>query len=254
MRIFNRSLLAGICLTYILMAGSRAQEHHPEHSWDYGDALGPSHWGEIKPDFATCKNGLRQSPIDIRNPQRAELPPIRFDYKSSPLHIINNGHTIQINYAPGSYIVIGEKRYELRQFHFHHPSEEHINGEAYDMVVHLVHADEGSHLAVIAVLLKKGNANTAIQKLWDNLPRTEGKEESVQGVEVNAAFLLPKTLGYYTFEGSLTTPPCSESVTWYVLKSPVEVSAVELAAFSKLYAHNSRPVQPLNGRVVLESK
>jgi len=225
----------------------------PAHEWSYEGAEGPAHWGDLKSDYETCKLGKRQSPIDIRNATKSELPAIRFDYQPSPLRIINNGHTIQINYAPGSYIVVGEKRYELRQFHFHHPSEERINGQPYDMVVHLVHADKEGHLAVVAVLLKEGTANAAVQKLWDNFPRAADKEESIPDVEVNAAALLPPTLGYYTFEGSLTTPPCSESVTWYVLKTPVEASAGEVETFSKLYPHNARPVQPLNGRAILGS-
>jgi len=252
-----RHIWASFLAFSLIFAGALASAQElkaPAHQWSYEGAEGPTHWGDLKSEYQTCKEGIRQSPIDIRNATKGELPPIQFDYKASSLRIINNGHSIQINYAPGSYIVVGEKRYELRQFHFHHPSEEHINGKPYDMVVHLVHADEGGRLAVVAVLLKEGNANTTIQKLWDNLPHSEGKEESVEGVEVNAASLLPESRGYYTFEGSLTTPPCSESVTWYVLKSPVEISSGELAAFSKLYAHNSRPVQPLNGRTILESK
>jgi carbonic anhydrase len=148
----------------------------------------------------------------------------------------------------------GGKRYELRQFHFHHPSEEEIDGKPYDMVIHLVHDDGEGHLAVVAVLLKQGKKNAAIRKLWDHLPRVAGKEESPAGIKVNAADLLPETLGYYAFEGSLTTPPCSESVAWYVLRAPVEVASAEVGAFAKLYPHNARPVQPRNGRAILESK
>jgi carbonic anhydrase len=231
------------------------QEPKPQaEGWSYAGPKGPEHWGELEPAYAECKLGQHQSPIDIRHAQQQALPPIQFAYRTSPLKIINNGHTIQVNYAPGSFIVVGDKQYELRQFHFHHPSEEEINGTPYDMVIHLVHADKEDHLAVIAVLLKQGNANSVLQKLWDHLPGAEGKEESPAGVKVNAADLLPETLGYYTFTGSLTTPPCSESVTWFVLKTPVEASPAEVATFAKLYPHNARPVQPLNGRQVLESK
>jgi carbonic anhydrase len=226
----------------------------PGHEWTYEGAEGPKRWGDLKPGFATCKLEHKQSPIDIRDPKKTSLPPIQFDYKASPLKIINNGHTIQVNYAPGSFIAVGDKRYELRQFHFHHPSEEHIDGKAYDMVIHLVHADPDGHLAVVAVLLHKGSANPVIQKLWENLPQAEGKEQAVSGVEVNAAALLPEPLGYYTFEGSLTTPPCTEQVTWFVLKTPLDLSAQQVAAFAKLYPHNARPTQPLNGRVVAETQ
>ena len=217
----------------VVLAGclALAQEAKPvEHHWSYDGEEGPTHWGDLKPDYSVCKLGQRQSPIDIRDAKKASLPPIQLNYKPSALKIINNGHTIQINYASGSFITVGDKRYELRQFHFHHPSEEQVKGKAYDMVIHLVHADSEGHLAVVAVLLKSGSANPLIRGLWENLPKLEGKEESVSGVEVNAAELLPKSLGYYTFDGSLTTPPCSEGVTWFVLQTPVEVSAHQVAA------------------------
>jgi carbonic anhydrase len=248
--------LAFILLSVVLATGfSFAQDAKSKgHEWSYEGDEGPKRWGDLQPNFATCKTGQRQSPIDIRDAKKESLPPIQFNYKPSPLAIINNGHTIQINYAPGSFITVGDKRYQLKQFHFHHPSEEHINGKPFDMVIHLVHADDEGHLAVIAVLLRKGSANPIIQKLWENLPQTEGKEQTVPGVQVNAAALLPQSLAYYTFDGSLTTPPCSEQVRWFVLKTPVEVSADEIAAFSKVYPHNARPTQPLNGRAVDESE
>ena len=237
------------------MAFAAGQEPKPHAGgWSYTGPNGPEHWGALEPDFAECKLGQHQSPIDIRDARQQSLPPIQFAYKTSPLKITNNGHTVQISYAPGSFIVVGGKQYELRQFHFHHPSEEHIQGKPYDMVIHLVHADSEGHLAVVAVLVKQGKANAALQKLWDHLPAAEGEEESPAGVEVNAAGLLPENLSYYTFTGSLTTPPCSESVTWFVLKTPLEVSPAEVEAFAKLYPHNARPIQPLNGRPVLESK
>ena len=244
------------CLTVggTSIQSATAQAKASAHEWSYVGAEGPAHWGDLTADYATCKLGRRQSPIDIRDARQESLPPIKFDYRPSPLKIINNGHTIQVDYARGSMMSAGGKRYELRQFHFHHPSEEEINGKPYDMVIHLVHDDGEGHLAVVAVLLKQGKANAAIRKLWDHLPGVEGKGESPAGIEVNAADLLPETLGYYAFEGSLTTPPCSESVAWYVLKTPVDVSSAEVAVFAKLYPHNARPVQPRNGRAILESK
>jgi len=232
-----------------------AQKANPPASeWSYEGEAGPQHWGDLKPDYKICKFGQRQSPIDIRDAKKTGLPPIQFDYRPSPLKIINNGHSIEIDYAPGSFITVGDKRYELRQFHFHHPSEEHINGKPFDMVVHLVHSDSEGHLAVVAVLVKKGSANPVIQKLWDDLPQAEGQEQEPPDVEVNAASLLPQPLGYYTFDGSLTTPPCSEGVTWYVLKAPQEISAGQIETFTKLYPHNARPIQPSNGRAIAESE
>jgi carbonic anhydrase len=159
-----------------------------------------------------------------------------------------------INYAPGSSIRVGAKRYELKQFHFHKPSEEKINGKAYDMVIHLVHTDQEGHLAVVAVLLEEGKANPLVDELWKDLPKEKEREETAEGVEINAADLLPSDRGYFTFDGSLTTPPCTEHVTWFVLKQPLQVSAAEIARFARVYRHDARPTQPLYDRVVLESK
>ena len=172
--------------------------------------------------------------------------------------MINNGYTIRVNYhdAPGSgnFLIVGDKRYQLTQFHFHRPSEEYIHGKPYDMVVHLMHQASDGKVAAVAVLLKAGSANATIQQLWDHMPKTEGKEEEIAGVEVNPAGLLPHGTAYYTYLGSLTAPPCTEGVTWFVLKSPVEISAEEIGAFAKLYPHDVRPVQPLHGRVVKETQ
>lgn len=254
MQIRNYALPAIICCGLVLVATNAAQEHHPEHIWDYGQSLGPRHWGELKPEFALCKNGHRQSPIDIRNPKKADLPPIQFDYKPSPLHIIDNGHTIMINYGPGSFLSVRGVEYALKQFHFHRPSEETIDGKGYEMVVHLVHANLEGKLAVVAVLLQRGEDNPLVRELWNDLPKEKEKEESLDSVQIDAAGLLPADRGYYTFTGSLTTPPCTENVTWFVLKHPVTVSAAEIEQFSKLYRNDARPTQPLYERVVLESQ
>lgn len=231
----------------------RAQEHKSGH-WGYDGAEGPSHWAELNPEFAVCRSGHNQSPIDIRNAHKADLPPIQVDYKSSPLHIIDNGHTIMINYAPGSFIQVGDKRYMLKQFHFHRPSEERINGKDYDMSLHLVHADEQGNLAVVAVLLQLGSDNALIKQLWSDLPKEKEQEEDLDNVQINAKDLLPSTLSYFTFPGSLTTPPCTENVTWFVLETPVTVSAAEIQRFEKLYRHNARPTESVYDRVIMESK
>jgi len=244
-------LLFVICLAAALLLAGRAQQHDAVH-WSYSGSSGPNAWGDLKPEFALCKTGQHQSPINIHHAQKADLKPIQFQYRPSPLRIIDNGHTIMINYAAGSYITIDGKRYELKQFHFHRPSEERIAGTAYDMSAHLVHADEKGNLAVVAVLLKSGHPNALIQELWKRVPKEKEKEVS-DNVQIDATALLPQDHGYYTFPGSLTTPPCSENVTWYVLKTPVTVSAAEVEQFERLY-HNARPPQPLNGRIVLESR
>jgi carbonic anhydrase len=217
--------------------------------WSYGGHGGPAQWAELDHEFATCKLGKVQSPIDIRGAKAADLPAIQFNYKSSPLKVIDNGHTIQVNYAPGSSIDVGGARYELLQFHFHKPSEEKIQGHSHAMVAHLVHKNAEGKLAVVAVLLDKGGANATIDTIWKNLPKEKEKETSVDAT-VDAAALLPGNKGYYTFQGSLTTPPCSEEVRWFVLKTPMKITEGEIMAFGKLYPMNARPTQPLNGRAI----
>ena len=218
--------------------------------WTYSGATGPAKWGNLDKGFAECKLGQTQSPIDIpdASARKGDLPSLLFNYKPSPVKIIDNGHTIQVNYKPGSIFTVEGKPYELVQFHVHKPSEEKIDGKDHDMVAHLVHQGPGGKLAVIAVLLDAGRENALIKTLWDNLPREKGKENVVDAVSINAVDLLPPNKGYYTFAGSLTTPPCSADVTWFVLKTPVQVSAEEIARFARSYPMNARPVQPLNGR------
>jgi len=225
--------------------------------WSYEGANGPEHWGDLHPEYAACNAGKEQSPIDIRNAEKTELPAMRFEYKSGPLKIINNGYTaVRVNYAPGNgnLLVVGDKRYELMQFHFHHPSEEYIHGKPFDMVAHLMHEASDGKVAAVAVLLKAGSANSTVDQLWEHMSKTPGKEEVIAGVEVNPAGLLPRDTSYYNYMGSVTAPPCAEGVSWFVLKTPVDISAEEISAFAKLYPHDVRPLQPLNGRVVRESQ
>ena len=240
------------CAVAFVSVAAHAEEGH--HEWDYGKEHGPKHWAALKSDFAACGMGKMQSPIDIRNPVPGKLDPIEFDYHPSPLRVIDNGHTVQVNYAPGSSISVGEQRYELVQFHFHKPSEERIDGKSFPMVVHLVHKRSDGALAVVAVLLKQGSANGLIKTLWANLPAEKEKEIPVDKVSVDAAALLPKDHAYYTFAGSLTTPPCSEGVTWFVLTHQTNLSEKQIARFGKIYDGNARPVQPLNGRVIKMSQ
>lgn len=242
-----------VCGTFVVIVTCAALAQHPEH-WGYGDQDGPNHWGDLNPEFAECKTGRHQSPIDIRNPRSADLPAIRFDYKPSPLHIIDNGHTVMINYAAGSSMMVGDKRYALKQFHFHRPSEETINGKGFEMSVHMVHADQNGNLAVIAILLKEGEQSTLLRVLWNNLPQQREKEERFDSIQVDASGLLPSDRSYYTFPGSLTTPPCTENVTWFVLKHTLTASSAQIQQFSELYRNNARPTQPLNHRIVLESR
>lgn len=219
-------------------------------NWTYSGATGPAKWAKLEKNFATCAVGQAQSPIDIpdASARKGDLAPLLFNYKPSPLRITDDGHTIQIGYAPGSVVSVAGKRYELVQIHFHHPSEAKIDGKGHEMEAHLVHKAADGKLAVIAVLLDAGKENRALRTAWANLPADKGKERKVDTVNFNALDLLPADKGYYTFAGSLTTPPCSEAVTWYVLKTSVQVSADDIARFAKAYPMNARPVQPINGR------
>lgn len=248
------TIAALIAAAALAPAGANAQWKTP---WSYQGANGPEHWGDLDPDYAACKTGREQSPIDIRRAQIAELPDIRFEYKSGPLRIINNGYTaLRVNYPAGNrnFLIVAGKRFELTQFHFHRPSEEYLHGKPFDMVVHLMHESRDGKVAAVAILLKAGSANAAVQRLWDHMPATAGKEQEIPGVKFNPTGLLPNDVAYYTYKGSQTAPPCREGVTWYVLKTPVEISAGEINAFAKLYPHDVRPPQPLNGRVVQESQ
>jgi len=249
--------------------------------WTYDGALGPDHWGDLDPDYALCRLGKEQSPIDIRNAEKADVPPIRFEYQSGPFrYLTNNGHTIRMNYhdvpGRGNFLVVGDKRYRLMQFHFHRPSEELIDGKPYDMVIHFMHEADDGKVAGVAILLRAGHANASIRQIWDHMPPDDGKEYDIAGQEFNPVGLLPSAYrpngpfphdaalypvgplppntAYYSYMGSLTAPPCTEGVTWFVLKTPVEISSEQINAFAKLYPHDVRPPQPLNGRIVKESR
>jgi len=222
--------------------------------WGYQGEVGPAHWAALKPEYQQCKLGKTQSPIDIRGAKMAALPAIEFSYQAVPLHLINNGHTIQASVPAGSFITVGSQRLELLQFHFHHPSETELNGHRFPLELHLVHQDAQGKLAVVAVLLADGPANAALEGLWKYLPKEQGKESAPEGVTVDPSGLLPANRAYFTFPGSLTTPPCSEDVTWYVLRTPVRLSKPQVSAFAQLYPDNARPVQPPHGRTVQMSK
>jgi carbonic anhydrase len=224
--------------------------------WTYEGPRGYAHWGDLDPDYAACKTGKAQSPIDIRASQKADLPAIRFAYAAGPLdYLINNGYTIRVNYhEAGNALLIGDKRYDLTQFHFHRPSEEYVHGKAYAMEVHLMHKAGDGEIAGVVVMLESGPSNATVGRLWDHMPKTKGNEQEIPGVEIDPSGLLPHDLSYYRYMGSISAPPCNEGVIWIVLETPVTVSPEQIAAFAALYPHDVRPLQPLNGRVVQESR
>jgi len=244
-------VITALALGHTLQSAYAAEHQH----WEYKGEHGAAKWGDISPEFAPCKLGKEQSPIDIKSAEKADLKPIEFNYKDSAVTVLNNGHTIQFNYDKGSFIKVGDDQYELIQFHFHTPSEEKINGKPYSMVAHLVHKNAEGKLAVVGVLMQEGKQeNKFLKSLWSELPAQQSEPKVLANKTTNIAQFLPAKNAYYTFNGSLTTPPCSEGVRWFVLKEPVQISAEQHAAFQKIFPLNARPVQPLNGRKVQESQ
>jgi carbonic anhydrase len=233
-------------------APRKGGEAHAHAHWDYAGAAGPQAWGALKPEFSLCASGQRQSPIDIRGGLAVDLDPVRFDYQASRFAVIDNGHTVQVNVAPGNAIEVGGRRYELQQFHFHRPAEERIDGRSFEMSVHLVHKDEQGRLAVVTVLLEKGLAQPVVQKVWNNLP-LERNEESVARTPLELPDLLPADRRYYSYMGSLTTPPCSEGVHWIVMRQPVGVTTEQVELFARIYPMNARPLQAASGRRIMQS-
>jgi carbonic anhydrase len=228
-----------------------AGAEHAAH-WSYQGELGPKAWGGIKADFITCANGTRQSPIDIRSGIAVDLEPIQFDYRASAFRVIDNGHTVQVNIDAGNFIVAQGRRWELVQFHFHRPGEERIDGKSFEMSLHLVHKDADGRLAVVGLLLERGVAQPVVQTVWNNLPLEKGDEVSTRAV-LDLNHLLPPDRGYYTYMGSLTTPPCTEGVLWMVMRQPVPVSPTQVEIFSRLYPMNARPIQQASGRMIKQS-
>jgi carbonic anhydrase len=226
---------------------------HGYAHWSYEGEGAPANWAKLRGEYATCGTGRRQSPIDIRDGIRVDLESIAFDYKLSQFRIVDNGHTIEVNVGEGSSISVMGRTYRLQRFSFHRPGEERINGRTFDMGIHFEHQDDEGRKAVIAVLLEKGAENPLIQTLWNNLP-LEVDQDVAPKVAIDLKALLPDNRAYYTYMGSLTTPPCTEDVLWMVLKQSMPISADQVAIFSRLYRNNARPVQPSNGRLIKESR
>ena len=224
--------------------------------WAYGGHEGPEHWGGLSHDYAMCKDGKKQSPINISSTQHAKLSRINFSYSAEPKEILNNGHTVQVNMKKGSSVTVDGKKYNLLQFHFHAPSEHTIDGQATDMVAHFVHQAKDGQLGVVGVLFKiagkNTTANTTLEKLWRYMPKQSGDKRSIAS-GVTVAKLLPSKTNYYHYSGSLTTPPCSENVNWMVLQTVVLVQAAQVEAFANIIHKNVRPVQAINGRVIKQN-
>jgi len=219
--------------------------------WGYSGDEGPENWAQLTAENNAC-SGKNQSPINLTGFIEADLSPITFNYLSGGDQVVNNGHTVQVNYQAGSSIKIDGEQFNLLQFHFHAPSENHINGKSYPLEAHLVHADKQGNLAVVAVMFEQGATNSLLAKSWQNMPEHAGDKNKLTD-NVNVDMLLPKNRDYYRFNGSLTTPPCSEGVRWLVMKDPVTVSKQQIEQFKHaLHEPNNRPIQAVNSRVVLK--
>lgn len=232
----------------LLLAGTAAAS---EGQWSYAGKTGPEHWAELDPAYSLCAKGANQSPVNLTGCLETKLEPLTFDYNGLVIKIKNNGHSIQADYAAGSTLTVNGKTYELKQIHFHAPSEHQVKGEHFPLEGHFVHADADGHLVVLAVLYDYGKENPALKKLWRQMPKKAGQEEGMAS-RVRADGLLPEKRDYLRLNGSLTTPPCTEGVLWLILRNPVMVSKAQVKQFTEVMGGpNNRPVQPLNVRALL---
>jgi carbonic anhydrase len=201
-----------------------------------------------------CQLGRRQSPIDIQASVKTPLPALQFNYQSAPLRIANDGHTARVRFAKGSELVIGTVHYALQQFHFHTPGGDRIAGEEFPMAAHLLHKSPSGQLLAVVLLYREGAANAELDRLWPQLPARADGDHLVPGVSADASRLLPSDHAYFRYEGSLTASPCTEGVTWLVLKQPLTVSGEQLRFWRARFADNMRAPQPLRGRVVQDAQ
>lgn len=234
------------------MAFAGSGHYHGESAWTYEGATGPEHWGDLKKEYVLCKTGQSQSPIDITGSTQANPPSLDVQYKpnagTSSLKVKNNGHTIKVTDDAANRIKIDGKPYKLLQFHFHTPSEHRIDGKAAPMEVHLVHQNPKKELAVIGVMINEGKESAALKAIWDDMPEEAGDKEKVKVKGFDASAFLPENREFFHYAGSLTTPPCSEQVRWFVMKNPIEFAKDQIDKFKGTIGHSIRPVQPLNGR------
>ncbi len=249
----HSAILSGLMLCLASPLFAAETETEAPH-WSYQGQDGPEHWGELSSQYLMCSEGWNQSPINLVDDVHAGLPKLEFEYYSTNINEINNGHSIQQNMAPGSFLRVPERNLnlELKQFHFHSPSEHTIDGKSFAMEIHFVHADKDGGLAVVGVLIDEGEEHPVLNKLWAFMPENPG-ETSQEPIGIEETDLLPPTREYYAYSGSLTTPPCTEGVKWIVLKTPVQASAEQIATFKeRVGPATNRPVQPLNARMILD--
>ncbi|MBE9398641.1 carbonic anhydrase family protein [Pontibacterium sp. N1Y112] len=247
-----KNVLLGACALSVVLAVLTPSESEDKVHWTYSGQGGPDQWGVLDKSFGACGDGKSQSPINITRVVDGELPALGMTYTAGGNEVLNNGHTIQVNYAAGNVLSVGERSFELKQFHFHAPSENMIQGRSFPMEAHFVHADKDGNLAVVAVMFKQGEENAELEKAWAQMPADANHKEALTA-SVDANLLLPENRDYYRFSGSLTTPPCSEGVNWFVMKDSVTASQAQIDKFTHVMGHpNNRPVQPIHARIVVQ--
>ncbi len=248
----KKDLFLSLVVVFALVSGAFASGNGGAVHWGYQGDIGPDHWGDLSPEFHMCKEGKSQTPIDIVGAVDTDLPPITFNYDNTTLSLVNNGHTIKANYDEGSSITVDGKTYRLLQFHFHSLSENKVEGEYFPLEAHLVHQSADGSLAVVGVLFAEGAGNPLLDRLWGYTPSKVDSTTTVISSSINVLDLLPQNADYYSFTGSLTTPPCTEGVKWMVLQTPVSISPGQIAKFRSFFNDHEtkRPIQPLNGRVI----
>lgn len=248
-----RSVTAGTVIAGMLTIGVAWAEDRHGAGWGYEGATGPEHWGSIDPAYATCSLGSAQSPIDFAGAQPGIRPQIAFDYHPLRAEVVTLPHTIQVNVPRGSAIAIDRTRYQLLQFHFHHRSEHTVAGIRFPLEMHLVHQSDTGALAVLGILFREGAANETLAPIWELLPARQGDPVQLPGT-VDLGAVLPERRTTWRYTGSLTTPPCTEGVSWLVMTESMTLSAAQIAVFGAIVDSNFRPVQPLNDRVVFRDE
>jgi len=208
-----------------------------------------SHGGDLSGVYEMCKAGMNQSPISIDATSDREMDGISFSYASTGLRVLNNGHTVQVNRNGESHMSIAGEDYRLLQFHFHSPSEHQRNGNPYPMEVHFVHQNDEGRQAIVGVFVEEGGKNTEMDKVLRNVPSAHNKEQAFSKLSINPSDLLPSDHSYVHYNGSLTTPPCSEGVRWFVMESTIKISSMQVTSFLSMVGENARPTQPMNNRV-----
>jgi len=232
--------------------GAKHADHHTKH-WGYNGEVAPSHWGELDEKFHMCSEGKQQSPIDVIATTDSELAKLALSYKKDAKGLVNNGHTVQVNIVDGSTLTLGSDVYTLKQFHFHTPSENHLNGKSYPLEAHFVHATKDGKLAVVSVMFQEGSANSALNRIVKTFPLGLNKEQKIELSSDYINVMFPSDMSYYKFMGSLTTPPCSEQVKWFVMKAPMSASKDQIASMhTEIGQDNNRPIQPSNKRKIEE--